>query len=505
MSAAAPNGSTIGNANDGLDPSVLVWKSRAGRFALTATILGSGLAFLDGSVVGVALPHIEEDLGGGLATLQWVFDGYLLTLGALVLVGGALGDLLGKRRVFIAGAVGFGLASLLCGLAPTANTLIGARMLQGIAAALMVPTSLAVLNTVFAGPDRGRAIGAWSGLAGIFTAVGPLIGGLLVESTPHGWRWIFLLNLPLVIGAVVFARLGIPDLAGSRTKDPIWSQVDVLGGLLAVTGLALIVGPLIESQQLPGIVTTGLVAAGFAVLVVFGFVERRRESTGHPPPMIRLSLFRLRTFTVANAVTFVVYGSLGATFFLVTIALQLGLGYSAIAAGCAGIPVTIMLASLSAKVGGLVSRVGARPLLTLGPLVMAIGTVLLAMITPGDSYWVAVFPGYLLFGLGLALVVAPVTATALVDVGPDQSGAASGTNNALARIASLIAITVLPLIGGMATTQESSLVTGSAFLSGYRVAMLAAATLCVVGALLALTAFRPTDGRAPQPAPSPPR
>lgn len=481
----------------------LAWKSRRGRLALAATILGSGVAFLDGSVVSVALPRIEADLGGGLATLQWVFDGYLLTLGALVLVGGALGDLLGKRRVFIVGTVGFGLASLLCGLAPTANTLIAARMLQGVAAALLVPTSLAILNTVFAGEDRGRAIGAWSGLSGLFTAVGPFLGGVLVESSPSGWRWVFLINVPLVIGAVWLAKVGIPQLAGSRTSAPIWSQVDVLGGVLAVVGLGLIVGPLIEVQRLGALLTTGLVVLGSVVLVLFGLVERRRAITRTPPPMVQLSLFRLRTFSVANMLTFVVYGALGGAFFLVTVALQVGMGYSAIAAGAAGIPVTILLALFSSRVGALLPKVGARPLLTFGPLCMSVGIAWLAVMRPGQSYWLGVFPGFVLFAIGLVFVVAPVTATALADVGPALSGAASGVNNAVARIASLVAIILLPLAGGMASSEATSLTIGVAFLDGYRTAMLVAAATCAIGGVVAAVGFKRADGRVSvEPAPA---
>ncbi len=473
----------------------VVWGSRAARFTLAATIVGSGLAFLDASVVSVALPHIEDDLGGGLATAQWVFNGYLLTLGALVLVGGALGDLLGKRRIFLIGTIGFGVTSALCGLAPTATTLIAARMLQGVAAALMIPTSLAILNAVFDGPHRGRAIGAWSGLAGIFTAIGPLIGGAIVQSTPNGWRWVFLLNLPLVVLAVVLTRAGVPPLPGSRTKEPIWSQVDVLGGVLAIAGLTLVVGPLIEAARFGTVRTVALVLAGFITLFAFVLVQRHREKTGKPAPMMPLRLYRIRTFCLANMLAFIVYGALGAVFFLVTVALQVGMGYSAIAAGASGVPVTILMAALSAKAGGLLPKVGARPLLTFGPLCMAVGVALLAVMRPGESYWIGVFPGYLLFGLGLAFVVAPVTATALGEVGPALSGTASGINNAVARIASLVCIAVLPLAGGLGMSALTSLRSGAAFLDGYRSAMLIAAGLCVLGGLFALIGFRSSDGR----------
>ena len=477
------------------DVEILTWGSSRARWTLFATILGSGIAFLDGSVVSVALPRIEEDLGGGLATLQWVMDGYLLTLGALVLVGGALGDLLGKRRVFLVGAGSFGLASVLCGLAPSAEFLIGARMLQGVAAALLVPTSLAILNSHFAGADRGKAIGAWAGLSGIFTAVGPFVGGLLVDTGPNGWRWVFLLNIPLVLGALIAAKLAVPTALGTRTSAPIWSQVDVVGGLLAVVGLALIVGPLIEVTKLPVPATVGLVGLGAALLALLLVIERRRERTRHPPPMLPLSLFSLRTFSVANAVTLIVYGSLSVSFFLVTIALQQGMGYSASAAGAAGIPVTILLALFSSRVGGMLPRVGSRLLLSVGPLVMAVGMVLLAVMDPSRSYWVTVLPGYLVFGLGLVMVVAPVTATALADVSGASSGVASGINNAVARIGGLIAIILVPLVGGMAAAQSETLQTGQVMLDGYKTAMFVAAGLCLAGGLIALVGFKQVDGR----------
>lgn len=475
---------------------MLTWGTRRARLALTATIMGSGLAFLDGSIIAVASPHIEADLGGGLATIQWVFDGYLLTLGALVLVGGSLGDLLGKRVVFIVGTAGFGIASVLCGLAPTAPILIAARMLQGGTAALVVPTSLALVNTLFGGADRGKAIGAWSGLAGVFTAVGPFIGGLLVDSGSSGWRWVFLINIPLVVAAIGLALIAIPPTPGTRTSAPLRHQVDFLGGILAVAGLALIVGPLIEVTKLGALPTILLVLAGVALLALLVAVETRRERTRHPPPMVTLRLFRVRTFTVANVLTFVVYGALGSAFFLVTIALQQGMGYTAVAAGLAGIPVTIVLAAFSSKVGGLLPKVGARPLLTGGPVVMAVGMVLLGLMRPGQSYWLAVFPGFLIFAIGLVFVVAPVTATALADVTDDESGIASGINNALARIGGLIAIILLPLIGGMAASQADTLTTGVSLLDGYRTSMLAAAGMCLCGAAVAAIGFRPQDGRA---------
>lgn len=476
---------------------LLTWGSRQAYLTLTATILGSGIAFLDGSVVSVALPRIEEDLGGGLATLQWVMDGYLLTLGSLVLVGGSLGDLLGKRRVFVFGTCFFGVASALCALAPSAEVLIAARMLQGVAAAFLVPTSLAILNSSFAGSDRGKAIGAWSGLSGIFTAVGPLVGGVLVDTGPNGWRWIFLLNLPLVVAAVWLARRAVPDLVGSRTDQPLRTQVDGLGAVLTVIGLGLIMWPLIEVANMSSATVATLLLMGVGALVALIVIEQRRERTQQPPPMIPLSLFRIRTFTVANIVTFVVYGALSVVFFLVTIALQQGLSYSAAEAGVAGVPVTIILAVFSSRVGGLVPRLGARPLLTIGPVVMAIGTVILATLSTTSSYWLAVFPGFVVFAIGLVLVVAPVTTTALGGIGANESGTASGINNAVARVGGLIAIILIPLAGGMATSQATGLATGSEMLDTYRQAMLIAAAICFGGGLIALFGFRANDAKTP--------
>jgi EmrB/QacA subfamily drug resistance transporter len=455
--------------------------SPAGRRALAASVVGSGMAFLDSTIVTVAAPQIANDLGGGFAGMQWVLDGYLLTLGALVLVGGALGDLLGKRRVFILGTVGFALASVACGLSPTIAALVVARMLQGVFAALLVPTSLALLNSEFAGADRGKAIGAWSGLSGVFTALGPFVGGGLVDAFPAGWRVAFLINLPLAAVAVWLARSAVPDSPGTRTPASLISQLDLLGAGLATVGLGLVVGPLIEAQRLGGL-TWILVGSGVLLLAGFIALEARRGHTGQPPPMVPLSLFRIRSFSVANLVTFVVYGALSAATFLVTIYVQIVMGYSAVAAGAAGLPITVILALLSSRVGGLVSRWGPRWFLTAGPLVMAVGLALLSLIGPGDSYFTTLLPAMLVFAFGLVLVVAPVTTAALLEVTPDQSGTASGVNNAVARVAGLIAIAVLPAAAGIAAS-------GDGLASGFRTAQLISAALCAVGALIAAFGF----------------
>lgn len=460
----------------------LALSSATGRRVVAASIVASGMAFLDGTIVTVAAPHIAADLGGGFAGMQWVLDGYLLTLGALVLVGGALGDLLGKRRVFIAGTVGFALTSAACSLAPSIAVLVAARMLQGGCAALLVPTSLALLNAVFSGPDRGRAIGAWSGLSGIFTALGPFVGGALVDAFPYGWRLAFLINLPLAVVAVWLARTCVPDLPGTRSAAPLLSQLDLVGASLATLGLGLVVGPLIELDQLGPTAWLG-VGAGLGLLLAFVLLEQRRGRTGEPPPMLPLAMFRIRTFTVANLVTFVVYGALSAATFLLTIYLQSSLGYSALAAGAAGIPITILLALFSSRVGALVSRFGPRWFLVAGPLVMAAGLAWLSLVAPGSSYPSSVLPALCVFASGLVLVVAPVTTAALLDVGPARSGTASGVNNAVARVAGLLAIAVLPAAAGIGAS-------GTGLGTGYPRAMLISAGLCAIGAVIAALGFQ---------------
>lgn len=454
----------------------LTLSSTQGRKALAASVVASGMAFLDSTIVTVAAPHITEDLGGGFAGMQWVLDGYLLTLGALVLVGGSLGDLVGKRRVFLLGIVGFALASVACGLAPSMIALVAARMLQGACAALMVPTSLALLNSEFGGDDRGRAIGAWSGLSGIFTALGPFVGGALVDAFPIGWRLAFLINLPLAALAVWLAR-AVPGTAGTRTDAGLLRQVDLVGAALATLGLGLVVGPLIEINTL-GATTWILVAIGLLLLGAFVVVERRSSS-----PMLPLTIFSIRTFTVANLVTFVVYGALSVSTFLLTVYLQVQMGYSALAAGAAGLPITILLALGSAQVGALVSRFGPRWFLVAGPLTMSVGLAWLSTVGPGDSYPTKVLPALVVFAVGLVLVVAPVTTAALLDVGPQLSGTASGVNNAVARVAGLIAIAVLPALAGVG-------VGGAGLDPGYGRAMLISAALCAVGAAVAGVGFR---------------
>lgn len=463
-----------------------------GRTVLLVTILASGMAFLDTTVVNVALPSIEADLGGGFATLQWVLDAYLLTLGSLVLVGGALADLLGIRRVFGWGVAAFLMASLLCALAPSAQLLIAARALQGVAAAFMVPGSLALISSLFVAEQRGRAIGLWSGLAGVTTALGPVAGGLLLAGGPSGWRFIFLLNIPAA-AAVLLLLPKVPSVAGSRTDQPLTQQVDILGAVMTTVGLALIVGPLIEFEALGAAATVGTTLVGAAILTMFWRVEQRRERTQAPPPMLPPTLWRIRSFTTANVVTFVVYAALSANLFLLTVALQIGLGWSPLASGLAGLPITVMLALFSARVGRWLPRVGSRTLLTAGSVIMAVGLAWLSRLGPDADYVSDVLPPIFVFACGLVLLVAPITTTALGDIPVSASGVGSGVNNAVARIAGLVAVAVIPLLAGLVSTDPSA---GTSVLPGFERATLISAGLCLVGAAVSWFGFDSTTGKS---------
>jgi EmrB/QacA subfamily drug resistance transporter len=460
--------------------------SRRGRLILLATVFASGVAFLDATVVTVALPRIGADFGADLSELQWVLDAYLLTLGALVLVGGALGDVLGRRRVFIIGMVGFAVASVLCAVAWDATSLIGARAIQGVFAALLTPASLAILSSTFAPEHRGRAIGAWSGLSGISTAIGPFVGGWLVDAA--SWRWVFFLNLPLLAAAYFLTKRAIPADEGAGqglSRRDLVQRVDLPGASMTVLGLALIVTPLIEVARLPTAVVVGSVVLGFLVLAAFVAYERVRKN-----PMLPPSLFRIRTFSVANLVTLLVYGALTAMGFLISLALQRGLDFSALAAGAATFPITLVLLLFSARVGGLLPRFGARPLLTAGAVIMAGGLLLLSTIKEGTHYWPGVFPGVLVFSVGLVLIVTPVTTTALTDVPEERQGVASGGNNAVARIAGLLAIAVLPAAAGLS---GAAALDPGPLLDGVSTALRIAAISMALGGAIAWIGLRPRD------------
>jgi EmrB/QacA subfamily drug resistance transporter len=447
-----------------------------GRRVLAATVLGSGVALLDTTIVNVALPTIGRELDAEFSGLQWTVNGYILTLASLILLGGALGDRYGRRRVFVFGVTWFALASALCAAAPTIELLVGARLLQGVGAALLTPGSLALISTSFRREDRGRAIGAWSGLTGVAAAAGPLLGGLLVEVS---WRLVFLVNLPLCAAVVVLALRHVPE---SR-DDSAPPHLDVIGAALGAAGLAGVTYALIAAGE-QGISTLVLLtaAAGACALAAFLVVERRVDS-----PMLPLDVFRVRQFSAANAVTLAVYAALGALTLLLVVHLQTVSGYSPLAAGASLLPVTGAMLLLSSRSGALAARIGPRLQMTVGPLLCAAGALLLRGIGTSPSYVMEVLPGALVFGLGLACTVAPLTATVLGAVQDSRSGLASGVNNAVARTASLLAIAVLPVAAGI---RGSDYADPQEFLQGFRTAMLLVAGLLVVGGLLAALTIR---------------
>src|SRR3954453_5665973 len=400
------------------------------RLTLTAAILGSIVAFVDGTVVNVALPHIRDDLGGGLAGQQWVTDAYLLTLAALLLVGGSIGDLFGRRRAFAAGLAGVGAASVLCALAPSIGALIAFRALQGVAAALLVPNTLGLIVARFEPSERGAAIGTWTAWAGIAMVIGPLLGGLLLQTGT--WRWIFAINvIPIAVALWLTSKL-------DATHDsPSGGQVDHVGAVLATLGLGGPVYALIEEPSRgwgDPVILLSLVG-GLALLGAFVVYE-----AGASPPMLPLELFRQRNFSVGNAATLTIYGGLGAAPFFLVLFLQQVVGYTPIAAGAALLPVTIIMFSLSRRWGALADRIGPRVFMGAGPLIGGAGIVWLGQIGASPRYWTDILPGVLVFGLGLSLTVAPLTATVLGGVAEAHAGIASAVNNATARIGSLLAV-----------------------------------------------------------------
>ncbi|HTN99480.1 MAG TPA: DHA2 family efflux MFS transporter permease subunit [Microthrixaceae bacterium] len=447
-----------------------------GRWVLLATILGSGIAALDATVVNVALPAIAKDFNSGVAGLQWVVTAYLLTLASLILLGGSLGDRYGRRKVFTIGVAWFTVASLLSGIAPNLELLIAARALQGIGGALLTPGSLAIIEASFEPDDRGRAIGAWSGMGGIATAIGPFAGGYLISAV--SWRLIFLLNLPLAFIVLVAVRR-VPESRNPSLMGPL----DVRGSVLGAVGLGGSTYALIEG---PAGASTGVVIAaaviGVAVLVGFVLAETRSDS-----PMVPLDIFRSRQFSAANLVTFAVYAALGGIFFLLVINLQVSLGYSPLEAGAAMLPVTLLMLVLSPSAGALSQRIGPRIPMTFGPVIVAFGLLLMTRISPGTTYLESVFPAVFVFGLGLSLMVAPLTATVLAAASSENAGVASGINNAVARVAGLIAVAALPAVAGLTGNAESS---ATAFTRGFHRASLVCAGLVGLGAAIAWVGIR---------------
>jgi len=440
---------------------------------LVACILGSVIVFVDSTVVNVALPAMQRDLGGGLALQQWVVDAYLLTLGSLLLVGGSLGDLFGSRRVFMIGIAGFGVTSLLCAVAPDGTLLILARGLQGIAGAILTPAGLAVITATFSGEERGAAIGTWTAWTGVAFVVGPLVGGWLV--TNASWRWIFLINIPFVVATLALVAYAVPK----RDQGNERARVDVLGGVLCALGLGGPVFALIEAPTRgwsdPLIVGS---LAGGVTLFAFFLVWERRSSE----PMLPLRLFSRRNFSFANIETLTVYAGLSTlTFFLVLFVQQIA-GYSALKSGLALLPVTIVMFLLSPRVGRLSMRHGPRLFMGVGPFVAAVGLVALIRLKAGFSYWFELLPPLVVFSIGLSMIVAPLTATVLSDAGEHDAGIASGVNNAVARVASLLGIAV---VGAAVAGTDNRLDQ-----SGFRLAMVITAALVAAGGAVGLAGIR---------------
>src|SRR4051794_4292704 len=404
------------------------------RLSLLAAIMGSFVVGLDATVVNVALPSVSSDLGGGLAGQQWVSNAYLLALGSLILIGGSLGDLLGERRVFAIGVAGFGIVSMVCALAPSMEVLIAGRALQGVFGALLTPSALAVIVSTFPPDERGGAIGSWAAWSGVATGIGPLCGGYLIDAT--SWRWIFALNVPFVVLTLILIKVAVPRRERGMARAPI----DWVGAVLCALGLAGPVFALIRQPTLgwgaPGVVVPALV--GIALFVAFLLWESRIRH-----PMLPLALFRRRNFAIGNAETFTMYGGLGITFFFLILFLQQVAGYDALQAGLATVPSTVVMFLLSKRAGRLADRYGPRLFMGFGPLVAAVGLLLLMRLNADVNYFTEVLPALLVFSLGLSATVAPLTATVLADADERNAGIASGINNAVARVASLLAVAAL--------------------------------------------------------------
>ncbi len=461
-----------------------------GRWTVAATVLGSSMAAIDGTVVGIALPTIGRQFHASITTMQWAVNGYMLALGALLLVGGTLGDLLGRRRVFSVGMAWFALSSAACAFAPDATVLVATRILQGVGAALLTPGSLAILEASFADDDRGRAIGAWSGLGGVATAAGPLLGGYLISAA--SWRWIFFINLPVAGAALAITRRHVPE---SHQDAP--PKLDRPGAALAVLFLAGVTYALVEGpgEGWGSPPVTGMLAVGLVAGTAFFALEGRRRD-----PMVPLAVFRARQLSVTNACTFLVYAALGGALFLLPIELQVADHYSPLQSGLALLPLTVIMLLLSARSGRLAARIGPRLQMSTGPVMVGIGLALLVRTTSDTAYLTTALPAVVVIGLGLATTVAPLTATAMSSVPGDHAGLASAVNNDVARIGSLIAVAVLPALAGL---------TGSAYLHaqsmehGFRTALYVAAVWCAAGGLLAAVGIRnpaPVPGGPPPPA-----
>ncbi|HLX32302.1 MAG TPA: MFS transporter [Gaiellaceae bacterium] len=447
--------------------------SNVARWTIVASILGSSMAFIDGSVVNVALPYIQHDLGGGLAAQQWIVDAYLLTLGALILVGGSLGDIFGELRMFGVGVAAFGVASVLCALAPDSTTLIVFRGVQGVAGALLTPASLAVLTATFTGAARGAAIGQWTAWSGISFVIGPLVGGSLIDATT--WRVIFLINVPIALFTLgLVFRLG--GMQQTRRTD---LRVDFVGALLCVAGLGLLVAGFIEQPRLgwSDPLVAGGIAGGVALLLGFVVYELRA-----PMPMLPLHLFRLRNFSVTNVETLAVYGALSGLSVFLTLFLIEFSHFSALRAGASLLPITVVMFFLSPRTGKLSMQFGPRLFMALGPCIAGIAVLDYERLPTHPNYWLDLLPALLVFAVGLSLTVAPLTTTVLADATAGDAGVASGVNNAVARIAGLLAVAVL----GIAASSGSTHLTER----GFHHTMLVVGILLVCGGLIGAAGIR---------------
>lgn len=476
-------------------PDPLALDTAQGRWVLAATVTGSGMAFLDGTVVNVALPRIGEDLDASVGGLQWVINGYLLVLSALILLGGSLGDRYGRRRTYQLGVIVFAAGSIACAIAPGTNALVLARLVQGVGGALLTPGSLAILEASFRQQDRSRAIGAWSGLTGVASAVGPFLGGWLVDA--GSWRAVFLINVPLAAVVVLVSARHMPETRDREMAGPI----DAPGALLVALSLGGLSWGLIAAGE-DGFASPSVLAAlagGVAATVLLVVVERRRPAPTVPPQLFALSQFR-----AANLVTVVVYGALGGVFFLLVVQLQQVLGYSALEAGAATLPITLVMLAGSARSAALADRIGPRLQMSVGPLIVALGMVMLTQVDAGTSYVTGVLPAVCVFGLGLTATVAPLTATAMGAVPDRFAGVASGVNTTVARAAQLAAVAALPLAAGI--TGESYL-NPAEFSDGFVTAMVITSVLAAAGGLLAAVLVKnpprpPADAGPGAPGPS---
>lgn len=461
--------------------------TRRGRLVLTATVLGSAMAFIDSTVVSIAQPTIGREFHADIAGLQWLTIGYMLTLSGLLLLGGALGDRFGRRRVFTAGVVWFAGASLLCAVAPNITLLILFRVVQGVGGALLTPGSLAILESSFVPDDRGAAIGAWSGLGGIASAIAPFLGGWLISAA--SWRLIFLINLPIAAAVMLLAARTVPE---TRDHDAT-GRLDYAGTTLVVLALIGISYGLVEGPTI-GFGATGVLAAlivGGAAAVLFVLRELRASN-----PVVPLSLFRSRQFSGTNAMTLIVYAVLGGMFFLLPIELQQVAHYSPLGAGAALLPVTVIMLLLSARSGRIASRIGPRLQMSAGPIIVALGVALYTRIGASGSYFTEVLPAVAVFGLGLAVTVAPLTATAMSSAPARRAGLASAVNNTVARAGSLLMVAILPPLAGIT---GASYLHPALFQSGFRTAVIIAACVCAAGGLVAAATIR-----NPRPAPMTP-